>query len=184
MRSGLDKRQQYRELERSLEQRFRKEKENEVSLDREDFKDGKLTYFGFSRLKQQCEHISIREEIEITAPEEYADGLRDTLERMGAAELSLLKKERSATAAKSLALFLGGVFFIMMGFLFETWDVPGIFRQIIAIASWVFVWAAVEKFFFDRTRLQAGRLRLLQILSARITAQPASPAASATVPTE
>lgn len=38
----------------------------------------------------------------------------------------------------------------------------------IGIVTWVFVWAAVEKFFFDRTALQLPRVILLSLVSADI----------------
>jgi hypothetical protein len=88
----MSKRKQYNALEKALEQKYRAKRENEAVLSHEDFKDGKLTVFGYNHLKQQCDYIPYSEDIEIKIPKEYESGFRDTLESMGASELSRIKK--------------------------------------------------------------------------------------------
>ncbi|MCL2676172.1 MAG: hypothetical protein FWE84_06320 [Firmicutes bacterium] len=163
----MSKHKQYREIEKNLEQKFRANRENEAVLDGGDFKDGKLSVWGYTRLKQQCDYIPFSEEIEIKIPKEHEEGFRDTLESMGAAELSRIKKDRRDAMLKALVLLLGGVLFFALGNIFDLLK-TGIIQNIIIIASWVFVWGAVEAWFFDRKDLHEKRLSLLQILSAKI----------------
>jgi len=166
----INKRKQYAELEKTLEQKYKANRENEAVLSKEDFKDGKLTVFGYDRLKQQCDYIPYSEDIEIKIPKEYETGFKATLESMGANELSRIKKDRRETKITALALLFAGILFVVLGDILEFFR-SGAFQNIIVIASWVFVWAAVEKLFFDRRVLKEKRQSLLQILSAKITVQ-------------
>jgi hypothetical protein len=95
---------QYKEIESALERRYRNKRENEVSLDKSDFKDGKLSVSGYTWLKQQCEYIDHRHNIEISVPKEYAENFMDTLEYLAANELSCIKKDTRNVKGKSLIL--------------------------------------------------------------------------------
>jgi len=165
----MSKRKQYNKLEKALEQKYKAKRENEAVLSKEDFKDGKLTVFGYNHLKQQCDYIPFSEDIEIKIPKEYEAGFRSTLESMGAAELFRIRKDRRETKMVALVLLFTGILFIIFGNILEVFQGP--FQSIVVIVSWVFVWASVEKGFFDRRDLAEKRISLLQILSAKITAQ-------------
>jgi hypothetical protein len=67
-------------------------------------------------------------------------------------------------------LLFTGILFVMLGNILEFFQ-SNTFQNIVVIVSWVFVWAAVEKWFFDRGNLKEKRMSLLQILSAKITSQ-------------
>ncbi|MDR0492251.1 MAG: hypothetical protein LBH74_01230 [Nitrososphaerota archaeon] len=166
----MSKRKQYNALEKVLEQKYRAKRENEAVLSHEDFKDGKLTVFGYNHLKQQCDYIPYSEDIEIKIPKEYEADFRDTLESMGANELFRIKKDRRYTKITALVLLFAGILFVILGNILEFFQ-SNTFQNIVVIVSWVFVWAAVEKWFFDRGDLKEKRMSLLQILSAKITAQ-------------
>lgn len=154
----------YIELEKKLEKKYPGQKENEVRLRTEDFKEGKLTSEGFLRLKQQCEYISYSDDIEIIVPPEYAADLRNRLEYMAAAELAKIKKDRKYTSIVALFLLGIGVIWYGIAFLFPV----DLGKEITVIITWVFMWAGVEKWFFERHKLREKRFDLLQILSAKI----------------
>ena len=166
----MSKRKQYNELEKALEQKYKAKRENEAVLSKEDFKDGKLTVFGYNHLKQQCDYIPFSEDIEIKIPKEYETGFKSTLESMGASELSRIRKDRRETKIVALMLLFTGILFVILGNVLEVFQ-GSFFQNIVVIVSWVFVWAAVEKGFFDRRDLVEKRVSLLQILSAKITVQ-------------
>ena len=166
----MSKQKQYDDLEKALEQKYKTNRENEVVLSKEDFKDGKLTVFGYDHLKQQCDYIPYSEDIEIKIPREYGAGFKYALEYMGANELSRIKKDRRETKLTALGLLFTGILLVMLGNILEVFR-GNFFQSIIVIVSWVFVWAAVEKWFFDRKDLKEKRRSLLQILSAKITMQ-------------
>ena len=166
----FDKSRRYRDLEKSLSKKYKARRENEAVLTADDFQNGKLTVSGYERLKQQCDYISYREDIEIKIPKSCESGFKETLEGMGAAELSRIRKDRRDAKILSAVLLLAGIGFLLLGNFIEFFS-GGIFQSIVVIVSWVFVWAAVEKWFFDRRRLTDKRLSLLQILLAKITAQ-------------
>ena len=48
-------------------------------------------------------------------------------------------------------------------------------KEITIVATWVFVWSAVEMLFFDSNRLKKRKYNLLHILSARITIDDSEP---------
>jgi len=164
----LFKHEKYRDLEKALMQKHKANRENEAVLTKEDFKGGKLTVAGYESLKQQCDYISYREDIVIKIPQENEAGFKATLESMGAVELRQMRKDRLDAKLMSAILLLVGIGLILLGNFVEFHRVP-IFENIVIIASWVFVWAAVEKWFFDRRRLTDKRFSLLQILSAKVT---------------
>ena len=165
----MSKRKQYDELEKVLEQKYKVKRKNEAVLGKEDFKDGRLSVFGYTHLKQQCDYIAYSEDIEIKIPKEYEVVFRVTLENMGAVELSRIRKDLRDTRITALLLLFAGVLFVIFGNVLEFLR-GGFFQSVVVIVSWVFVWAAVEKWFFDRRALKEKRLSLLQILSAKITA--------------
>ena len=166
----LLKRNKYRAIEKALTQKQKAKRENEAVLNNEDFKNGKLTAQGYEHLKQQCDYIPYREDIEIKIPKECETGFKDSLEPMAAVELSRIKKDRRDAQIASAILLLVGIGFVLLGNFIEFHKVR-IFETVVIIASWVFVWAAVEKWFFDRRRLTDKKFSLLQILSAKVTAQ-------------
>jgi hypothetical protein len=126
--------------------------------------------FGYNHLKQQCDYIPFSEDIEIKIPKEFEATFKVTLEIMGANELSRIRKDRREAKIMALGLLFVGILFVMLGNVLEFFR-GNSFQSVVVIVSWVFVWAAVEKWFFDRGHLTEKRLSLLQILSAKITAQ-------------
>ncbi|MCL2212626.1 MAG: hypothetical protein FWB93_02180 [Oscillospiraceae bacterium] len=164
----MKKSKQYRKLEKELSQKYKNVKENEVTLEKDDFKDGKLTVFGYDRLKNQCDYIPYSETIELAVPQAFEANFRASLEFMIANELSRIRKDRREARRTSLILLLGGIFCFVLAIAFEFRDIL-LAENLVVIASWVFVWASVEKWFFDRKELQEKRKSLLQILSARIS---------------
>jgi len=165
----MTKNKQYREIEKALEQKYKGVSENEASLNADDFKDGKLTVCGYDRLKNQCDYIPYSEEIIINIPSEFESGFKDSLDFLAANELSRIRKDRREARITSLLLLLSGVLFFALGFIFERFQ-RELFWNIVIIISWVFIWAAAEKWFFDRKDLREKK-SLLQILTAKISPQ-------------
>jgi len=162
---------QYRTLEKSLERKYKSRRENEIALTAEDFQDGKLTAMGYLRLKQQCDYIDESFDVEIKLPcdcKEYAENLKETLGFLGMRELAQVKRERRKNSMAALILLFGGILCFGLSYGVSLLDII-IVKDIIIIASWVFVWGAVEKQFFGSKDLRDKRLKILQTLSAKIT---------------
>ena len=152
-------------MEKSLAQKHACKRGNEVVLTPADFKDGQLSATGYSRLKQECEYIGYDEDIEIIVPGKYEAAFKDTFEVMAANELSHIRKDKLETRIKAVVFLFIGTLWFTLGQLFAR---TSMIKEITLVATWVFVWTAVEKFFFDRGRLQERRFSLLQILSANV----------------
>ena len=158
----------HKELERVLEQELQAiTVDNEVSLCEEDFKDGKLSIFGYDHLKQLCEYVPHNEEILIKIPGEYEPNFESKLRFMGATDLRHIRQDRHKARMTAVPLLLIGIVFFVIGIFFEIFQ-RGLFQGIFTIISWVFVWAAVEKWFFDTKALSNQRKKLLQVLSSKI----------------
>jgi len=167
---GLKRKQKkkYIELEKRLEVKFKNVRENELVLTKDDFKDGKLLAGSFERIKNECYYIPYEDEVEIKMPQKFLGGFCGSFELMSHRELSKLWALRREAWITALILILAGIgLLIPMYFLYE---VRGAFiiPELLLIASWVFVWAAVQKVFFDRWRLREQRFTLLQLLDAKV----------------
>jgi hypothetical protein len=165
----INKIKQYRKIERALQQKYKDKQENEVSLEMADFKDGKLSVSGYTRLKQQCEYTGYGIDIEINIPKEHAVNFKETLESFAASELSCIRKDIRNNKRAAIGLLAIGVAWYLIRYYFAHDAI--IVHEITLVATWVFVWAAVEKWFFDQHKLSNQRHRLLQILLAKITEQ-------------
>lgn len=167
----MGKRQKMHELlvvEEALEKRQKAGSETQVLLEKTDFRDSMFSASGYKRLKQECEYIDYGEQIEIIIPKEYAEGFKEKLESMAATELKHIKKDRQRNRMLALILLsIGSVWFVLGQFFSPARFV----REITIVATWVFIWAAVEKWFFDQSKLRDRRFSLLQILAAKITCQ-------------
>ena len=163
----MKKLKQYWDMEKALEQKYRGMSKNVATLAESDFKDGKLDVCGYDRLKNQCDYIAFSEDITIKVPNEYSDWFKDSLEFLAVNELARIKRERRDTRIASIAFLLVGILFIGLSILLESLQ-RVLWLNIVIIVSWVFTWAAVEKWFFDRRSLRKKRRRILQILSAKI----------------
>ncbi|MCL2521486.1 MAG: hypothetical protein FWE36_01340 [Erysipelotrichales bacterium] len=155
-------------LEKKLIKKYSPKKENEINLLAEDFRDGRLTMNGYIRLKQQCEYIPYREEVEIKIPKDYEAYFKDRLEYLGSAELMHIKNEIRDTRKLAVIFFLVGTIFFMFGMVFELYNVA-VIKDLIIIISWVFVWVAVEKWFFDQKDQSENRRNILRIIYSKVT---------------
>ena len=156
---------QFKELNKKLSQKVKEIHENEITLSDYDFKDGKLSFAGYNRLKQECKYIDYSENIEIIMPKEYVDGFLETLENMAANEVSHIKKDMRKMRFFSVIFLLIGALWFTLGNIFT---IPLVAKEITIVATWVFVWAAVEHWFFDSNKMKKRKYNLFQILSAKI----------------
>ncbi|MCL2255416.1 MAG: hypothetical protein FWC11_00980 [Firmicutes bacterium] len=160
----------YKNLEKNLIEKYSSQNENEAVLEDEDFKDGRLTISGYERLKQQCDYIPYSEQIEIKIPKKHEDGFKERLESLGASELLKMRQDRKGARINSLILLVLGIVSFAIGSIVEFFfSNTHIVFYIAIIVSWVFIWAATEKWFFDRRDLHEKRKSLIQILSSNIT---------------
>lgn len=151
-------------LEKSLHEMFEDIKDNEVILRHDDFKDGKLTKSGYLSLKLQSDYVPITDKLEIKIPKEYAHGFKSTLQYVATKELIRIKKDRKSTNLHALIFFIIGIILLTLPTLIDFFKEP-IINEIILIVSWVFVWASVEKKFFEMNHLNNKRQNILHILS-------------------
>jgi len=163
-----EQKKKYINLERRLDVKFKNIRENELVLTKDDFKDGKLLANSFERIKNECYYISYEDEVEIKMPQKFLGSFCDSFELMSHRELSKLYALRREAWLSALILILAGIaLLIPMYFLIDV-RAAFILPEILLIASWVFVWAAVQKVFFDRWRLREQRFTLLQLLDAKV----------------
>jgi len=159
---------QFKVLERRLDRILKEKHENEIVLSNADFKDGKLSFAGYNRLKQECEYIDYSENIEIIIPEKYANNFKETLENMMANETLHIKKDIQVMRFKSIIFLLIGVLWFTLGNVFTLLSYV---KEITIVATWVFVWSAIEMWFFDSQKMKKRKYNLLHILSAKMTTE-------------
>jgi hypothetical protein len=89
-------------------------------------------------------------------------------------ELDEKREEVHKIKLQSLYLMIIGVFLLIVCSAFGYFGITNndgvmnIVSQIVSIASWVFIWAAVEKFYFDRTETNKEALRSAQLADASL----------------
>lgn len=164
----MSKLQKFLKIEKELEQKFEAKRESEVVLDKEDFKGAELTAEGYFKLKQQCDYIDYKEDIEIKIPLADGEGFREQLEHKASGELKRIKKDKRRGLLVALILLAVGAFWYGLRYIAQLQSVE-ILSEITLVATWVFIWAAVDKCFFGRRKLTDKRMSLLHILSAKIT---------------
>ena len=154
---------QFKELEKRIAEKLEGKCENTIVLSSSDFKDGKLSSAGYNRLKQECEYISHTEDIKIVLPEEYLANFKETLENMAANETLYIRKDMREINIYSILFLLTGMLWFTVG----SFITNPVIHEITIVATWVFVWTALEKWFFDGNRLKKRKFNLLNILSAK-----------------
>ena len=160
---------EFRQVEEGLLQKDFCKSENEIILEEADFMYGKLSMAGYSRIKHECEYIDYKDNIEITLPKKFLKGFSQKLEHFAADEIKHIKKDRRRLALFAGLFLLIGAFWFTLGSFFSY--VP-VVREITMVATWVFVWTAIEKWFFERNRLQDNRFSILHILTATLRPKP------------
>ena len=156
----------FKVVEKNLSDRLKEKRKNEIMLYNSDFKDGRLSFAGYNRLKQECEYIDYSENIEIVIPKEYMDDFKETLENWIANEAVHFKKSIREIHIYSIIFLLIGALWFTLGSIFT---IPAVMREVTIVATWVFVWTAVEKWFFEGDKLRKRKYNLYQILLAKLT---------------
>lgn len=156
----------YKELEKLLSKKHNNINENQVTLCDEDFKDGKLTAMGYEKTKAECDYIPYSKNIEIFVPKGNIADFKNSFEVMATVELKRIRKDRNFAQISALICLLVGAAFFTLGQIFN--DIK-ILHEITLVTTWVFIWTAVDKFFFGRFKLRDQRFNLLQILSSKVT---------------
>jgi len=174
-----EQKRQYLKLENTLQQKFETLPENELTVVADDFKSDehsvsqkKLRASAFNRLKEECWYIPYEEEVVLRVPIGMEIAFKASLEFRATRELSKLKKDRREDCVQSALLLAIGMLILgalaLTGFLWEGLSNLFFVTELITIASWAFIWAAVHKFFIDRIELSDARFTLLQLVSARV----------------
>ena len=153
-------------IEKKLSEKIKDECESKIVLCDSDFHKGKLSFAGYNRLKQECEYINNLEYIEIIVPKEFSGDFMKTLENMVAKEVLRIKKDMRGIYINSVVFLLIGVFWFTVGNVFE---MPIVIKEIMIIATWVFVWTAFDKWFFEGNTLIKRKSNLYQLLLAKVT---------------
>lgn len=89
-------------------------------------------------------------------------------------ELDEKREEIHKIKLQSLYLMIIGVILLVTCSAFGYFGITNndgvmnIVSQIVSIASWVFIWAAVEKFYFDRTAMNKEALKTAQLADASL----------------
>jgi len=141
--------------------------DNTAVLYEDDFKDGKLTAAGYNNLKEQCKTTNNAAQVEITVPENYKENFTELVESFAAKEIVFLNKKIRRIKYIVCSLMLVAIAAFILGELIVK---AKIFNNLTVVASWVFTWTAIEKWFFEKRDLQIEKYKLLQIVSAEVVA--------------
>lgn len=163
----MSRRKDFKELEKLLDKKIEKINTTEIVLKDNDFNDGRLTKSGYISLKNQASYISVTDEIELFIPRKYEVKFNNSLSYFAAVELFKIKNDLRRVRIVSILLLLIGVLLLISPNVFEIFQ-TNIFNDVIIIISWVFIWTAVEKTFFDRHDLKKNKIKILHIMSAKV----------------
>lgn len=157
---------QYKQIEKEILREYEGCGESRIRLCDEDFKDGRLTVLGYDKLKTQCHYISMRKELEIVLPKNCKENFKNSLTPMAAEELARLKKESNYALLISTVCLIIGACLVLIRLVFSK---EIIVSELTLIAISGFIWTAIDKFIFDRNKLQEQRMDIVQLLSAHTT---------------
>ncbi len=160
----MSKEKEFKEIIKRLKSKYIDLKENEVILREHDFDDGRLTRSGYISLKQQSDYISTYEDIEIRMPKEYISKFKVQLEFVATKELIRIKKDIRDANWFAAIFFTMGLLLLSLPAFIEVFNIK-IVNDITIIFSWVFIWASVEKRFFELPKIKNRRTNILHILS-------------------
>jgi len=153
-----------KELRKKLIKNF-KSSVNNIELIDSDFYDNRLTANSYNTLKEKIKKSNIKEQFIIIAPSIYKDDLLQDIEKYVSPEIVSLEKEMKKIKMTSLLLLLiGSIIFITANIFVE----GRLMSEIAVVAFWVFVWGAVEKFFFELPSLRNAEYKLLRLADAEI----------------
>ncbi len=111
-------------------------------------------------------------EIDITYPSEMSEEEKDKIERLFKSHyaISIVKSgdEIKRHNIVSILLLIFGVLIYGAYGLLEYFKVDFIFRGVIEIASWVFIWEAVDMFFLSNFSSRIERIKNVKIFNAKI----------------
>lgn len=163
----MNRKKEFKLMEKSLQKEFINIKSNEVILRSEDFYDYRLTKSGYLSIKHQSDYIKLEEDIELRIPIAYQKHFKRDLEYLATKELLRLKTDMRDANIFAITFFLLGLLLILVPTIFPIFN-RIIINELILIIAWVFTWAAVEKRFFSMYRLKARRNNIIHILTSRI----------------
>jgi len=111
-------------------------------------------------------------EIDITYPSEMSEEEKDKIEKLFKSHyaISIVKsgEEIKKHNIVSILLLIFGVLIYGVYGLLEYFKVDFIFRGVIEIASWVFIWEAVDMFFLSNFGSRIERIKNVKIFNAKI----------------
>lgn len=84
-------------------------------------------------------------------------------------EQKQLMRELFSNKIASIIMFIIGLVVISAMIVFSFTDFSEIWITILEIVGWVFVWEAVDKFFFERSKLKRDLLRTNQLINAEVS---------------
>ena len=170
----MGKIKEYLMAEKKLEDEYEKQfKENVIYLNEENFINGRFSHEGYNHLKQNSDYIPSFEDVTIVVPEQYMNNFKSVLNNMSAVELSHIKKDLHSNLLKAGIFLVVGILIMIISALYVADDYP-IVQDILVIASWVFVWAAVEDLFFSRKQLVNRKYKILQIVTSKVVSDDKS----------
>ena len=111
-------------------------------------------------------------EIDITYPSEMSEEEKDKIERLFKSHyaINIVKSDDEIKRHNivSILLLIFGVLIYGAYGLLEYFKVDFIFRGVIEIASWVFIWEAVDMFFLSNFSSRIERIKNVKIFNAKI----------------
>ena len=111
-------------------------------------------------------------EIDITYPSEMSEEEKDKIEKLFKSHyaISIVKSDDEIKKHNivSILLLIFGVLIYGAYGLLEYFKVDFIFRGVIEIASWVFIWEAVDLFFLSNFSSRIERIKNVKIFNAKI----------------
>ena len=164
----MSKNKQDKEIEKVLEAKYGALNYNNViTLKDDDFEADAISLPGYTTLKEQIKLIPNNSDVVVKIPTNKEITYMNSIEPAIAQELFQIKKKRKTIMISSIILLIVGVIFLVLSTIFEALKIL-ITQNVLIIASWVFIWIGVERWFFDRFDLRTTRKNLLRIIQAKV----------------
>ncbi len=147
-------------LEKDLLKNY-ENKTDRIIISEKSFDEQGFTYEGFNRLKDEINYIELDSDFRMIVPEAKKELFNKSLKDYISKDLFFInKKHKEINGIVTLLLILGVIIMISYYLFFKELFLS----QLFIIFSWVFIWTATEKLFFEKPALNRESLKLLLLL--------------------
>ncbi len=147
-------------LEKDLLKNY-ENKTDKIIINDKSFDEQGFTIEGFNRLKEEINYIELDCDFGIIVPEGKQEVFNKSLKHYISKELFYINKKNKQINNIVILLLIFGIAVMALYYFFLK---SFVLSDLLIIVSWVFIWSAIEKLFFEKPFLNRESLKLLLLL--------------------